>query len=110
MERTPLGAGHVSLNQGPKNNGVQEPRYEWEQAGQDPGCRAVPGLTVSLPQHQNGMYGLHQDIHHFSSFDGVQSLPLLLGRAGVRTGKRLRATTGIARHLASQPRRGGALS
>lgn len=33
------------------------------------------------------MYGLHQDVHHFSSFDKVQSLPLLLSQAGVRTGE-----------------------
>lgn len=37
-------------------------------------------------QHQNGMYGLHQGVHHFNSFDGVQSLPLLLGQADVHTG------------------------
>lgn len=33
------------------------------------------------------MYGLHQDVHHFNSFDKVQSLPLLLRQAGVRTGE-----------------------
>nr|XP_055245282.1 N-sulphoglucosamine sulphohydrolase isoform X1 [Gorilla gorilla gorilla] len=38
-------------------------------------------------QHQNGMYGLHQDVHHFNSFDKVRSLPLLLSQAGVRTGE-----------------------
>ncbi|KAM6174985.1 N-sulfoglucosamine sulfohydrolase isoform 1-T1 [Erethizon dorsatum] len=43
-------------------------------------------LLTGLPQHQNGMYGLHQDVHHFNSFDKVQSLPLLLSQAGVRTG------------------------
>ncbi|KAJ8283190.1 hypothetical protein COCON_G00020400 [Conger conger] len=43
-------------------------------------------ILTGLPQHQNGMYGLHQGSHHFSSFDGVQSLPLLLGQAGIRTG------------------------
>ncbi|XP_007539067.3 N-sulphoglucosamine sulphohydrolase isoform X2 [Erinaceus europaeus] len=43
-------------------------------------------LLTGLPQHQNGMYGLHQDVHHFNSFDGVQSLPLLLSQAGIRTG------------------------
>ncbi|XP_060027833.1 N-sulphoglucosamine sulphohydrolase isoform X9 [Erinaceus europaeus] len=42
-------------------------------------------LLTGLPQHQNGMYGLHQDVHHFNSFDGVQSLPLLLSQAGIRT-------------------------
>ncbi|XP_049632314.1 N-sulphoglucosamine sulphohydrolase isoform X2 [Suncus etruscus] len=43
-------------------------------------------LLTGLPQHQNGMYGLHQSMHHFSSFEAVQSLPLLLRKAGVRTG------------------------
>ncbi|XP_029339755.1 N-sulphoglucosamine sulphohydrolase isoform X2 [Mus caroli] len=43
-------------------------------------------LLTGLPQHQNGMYGLHQDVHHFNSFDKVQSLPLLLSQAGVHTG------------------------
>lgn len=38
-------------------------------------------------QHQNGMYGLHQGVHHFNSFDGVQSLPLLLSKANVHTGQ-----------------------
>lgn len=47
-----------------------------------------------LPQHQNGMYGLHQDVHHFNSFDRVQSLPLLLRQAGIRTGEGLGATWG----------------
>lgn len=45
------------------------------------------GLGHLPPQHQNGMYGLHQDVHHFSSFDKVRSLPLLLSQAGVRTGE-----------------------
>lgn len=42
------------------------------------------------------MYGLHQDVHHFNSFDKVQSLPLLLSQAGVHTGE-LRAgySTGV---------------
>ena len=39
-----------------------------------------------LPQHQNGMYGLHHDVHHFNTFDEVRSLPLLLEKANVRTG------------------------
>ncbi|KAF6739140.1 N-sulfoglucosamine sulfohydrolase [Oryzias melastigma] len=43
-------------------------------------------ILTGLPQHQNGMYGLHQGVHHFNSFEGVQSLPLLLSQAGVRTG------------------------
>jgi hypothetical protein len=29
-------------------------------------------ILSGLPQHQNGMYGHHQDVHHFMSFDGVE--------------------------------------
>lgn len=32
------------------------------------------------------MYGLHQDAHHFMSFDGVRSLPNLLHQANIKTG------------------------
>lgn len=35
-------------------------------------------ILTGLPQHENGMYGLYQTYHHFHSFDGVQSLPLIL--------------------------------
>ena len=42
--------------------------------------------TSGLPQHQNGMYGLHHQVHHFNSFDAVRSLPKLLQDSGVRTG------------------------
>ncbi|KAI8501017.1 hypothetical protein Bbelb_211120 [Branchiostoma belcheri] len=43
-------------------------------------------ILTGLPQHQNGMYGLHQGYHHFNSFDNVRSLPLLLNQSGIRTG------------------------
>ncbi|KAM4603515.1 N-sulfoglucosamine sulfohydrolase [Polymixia lowei] len=43
-------------------------------------------ILTGLPQHQNGMYGLHQGVHHFNSFDQVQSLPLLLSQANIHTG------------------------
>ncbi|MED6246707.1 hypothetical protein ATANTOWER_022277, partial [Ataeniobius toweri] len=43
-------------------------------------------ILTGLPQHQNGMYGLHQGVHHFNSFNGVQSLPLLLSQANIHTG------------------------
>uniref|UniRef100_A0A671T9E7 N-sulphoglucosamine sulphohydrolase-like n=1 Tax=Sinocyclocheilus anshuiensis TaxID=1608454 RepID=A0A671T9E7_9TELE len=43
-------------------------------------------ILTGLPQHQNGMYGLHQGVHHFNSFDGVRSLPLLLKQANIHTG------------------------
>ncbi len=35
-------------------------------------------ILTGLPVHQNGMYGLHHDVHHFQSFDEVQSLPNIL--------------------------------
>nr|CAB3248231.1 N-acetylgalactosamine-6-sulfatase-like [Phallusia mammillata] len=43
-------------------------------------------ILSGLPEHQNGMYGLHNGYHHFESFDGVQSLSKLLKSGGVRTG------------------------
>ena len=39
-------------------------------------------ILTGLPQHQNGMYGLHHTVHHFNSFDAVQSLPLILQNTG----------------------------
>uniref|UniRef100_A0A1Y1LQD7 Sulfatase N-terminal domain-containing protein n=3 Tax=Photinus pyralis TaxID=7054 RepID=A0A1Y1LQD7_PHOPY len=43
-------------------------------------------LLTGMPSHQNGMYGLHQGVHHFNSFDHVNSLPKILKRSGIRTG------------------------
>ncbi|XP_077490725.1 N-sulfoglucosamine sulfohydrolase [Amblyomma americanum] len=43
-------------------------------------------LLTGLPSHQNGMYGLHQGVHGFQSFQEVKSLPLLLSQHGIRTG------------------------
>lgn len=43
-------------------------------------------LLTGLPTHQNGMYGLHQGVHAFQSFQEVKSLPLLLSQHGIRTG------------------------
>ncbi|GAB1599169.1 N-sulphoglucosamine sulphohydrolase-like [Argonauta hians] len=43
-------------------------------------------ILTGLPQHQNGMYGLHHKIHHFNSFDKVKSLPLILHQANITTG------------------------
>ncbi|XP_024914584.1 N-sulphoglucosamine sulphohydrolase-like isoform X2 [Cynoglossus semilaevis] len=43
-------------------------------------------ILTGLPQHQNGMYGLHNGVHNFNSFDHVRSLPLLLNKANVHTG------------------------
>ncbi|XP_044733287.1 N-sulphoglucosamine sulphohydrolase [Chrysoperla carnea] len=43
-------------------------------------------ILTGLPSHQNGMYGLHQGIHHFNSFDNLKSLPSILKTNGIRTG------------------------
>ena len=43
-------------------------------------------ILLGLPQHQNGMYGLHHTVHHFNSFDAVRSLPKILQSEGIRTG------------------------
>ncbi|GAB0095166.1 N-sulphoglucosamine sulphohydrolase [Sergentomyia squamirostris] len=44
-------------------------------------------LLTGLPSHQNGMYGLHQGVHHFNSFNTVLSLPNILQSNGnIRTG------------------------
>eukprot|EP01083_Nonionella_stella_P023899 66109_1 len=37
-------------------------------------------LLTGMPVHQNGMYGLHQGIHHFNSFDVNDMYPLSIGR------------------------------
>ncbi len=44
-------------------------------------------LLTGLHNHANGMYGLEHQEHHFSSFDTVQSLPVLLENAGYRTAR-----------------------
>lgn len=43
-------------------------------------------ILTGLPAHQNGMYGLHQGVHHFNSFDNILSLPNILTKNGIRTG------------------------
>ena len=44
-------------------------------------------LLTGLHNHANGMYGLEHQVHHFSSFDTVRSLPVLLEQAGYRTAR-----------------------
>ncbi|GAB3960005.1 hypothetical protein GCM10028805_57140 [Spirosoma harenae] len=44
-------------------------------------------LLTGLHNHANGMYGLQHQEHHFSSFDTVRSLPVLLEQAGYRTAR-----------------------
>lgn len=54
-------------------------------------CSASRSVILSgLHNHANGQYGHMHNFHHFKTFDHVQSLPMLLHRAGyrtVRTGK-----------------------
>lgn len=44
-------------------------------------------LLSGIYSHSNGMYGLQNREHHFSSFDNIQSLPVLLEKAGYRTAR-----------------------
>ncbi|MGM9507663.1 sulfatase family protein [Larkinella sp. GY13] len=44
-------------------------------------------LLTGLHNHANGMYGLEHREHHFSSFDTVRTLPVLLEKAGYRTAR-----------------------
>ena len=44
-------------------------------------------LLTGLYNHANGMYGLQHQEHHFSSLDTIQSLPVLLAKAGYRTSR-----------------------
>jgi len=43
-------------------------------------------LLSGQPTHQNGMYGLQHDVHHFQAFDAVRSLPFLLHQHSYRVG------------------------
>ncbi|ENN73961.1 hypothetical protein YQE_09462, partial [Dendroctonus ponderosae] len=43
-------------------------------------------ILTGRPSHQNGMYGLHQGVHHFDSFNTIESLPKILQRHNIRTG------------------------
>jgi hypothetical protein len=45
-------------------------------------------LLTGQPSHQNGMYGLHHGIHHFNSFNDIQSLPKILKKKNIRTGRK----------------------
>ncbi|WP_293690393.1 MULTISPECIES: sulfatase [unclassified Spirosoma] len=44
-------------------------------------------LLTGIHNHANGMYGLEHQIHHFSSFDTIHSLPVWLEQAGYRTAR-----------------------
>jgi len=42
-------------------------------------------ILTGLYNHRTGQYGHEHDYHHFSSFDNLKSLPVLLNEAGYRT-------------------------
>ena len=42
-------------------------------------------ILTGLYNHANGQYGHMHGVHHFATLDRVQSLPVLLSRAGYRT-------------------------
>ncbi|MEQ8749283.1 MAG: sulfatase [Amphiplicatus sp.] len=44
-------------------------------------------LLTGKQNHENGMYGLQHWEHHFSSFDDIKSLPVMLTDSGYRTGR-----------------------
>jgi len=51
-------------------------------------CSASRSVILSgLYNHANGQYGHQHAYHHFSSFDTVKSLPVLLSAAGYRTAR-----------------------
>lgn len=43
-------------------------------------------ILTGRPSHQNGMYGLHQGVHHFNAFKSAKSLPSLLRKHKIRSG------------------------
>jgi N-sulfoglucosamine sulfohydrolase len=44
-------------------------------------------ILSGMHNHTNGMYGLEHSFHHFSSFDHVKSLPVLLAEKNYRTAR-----------------------
>jgi N-sulfoglucosamine sulfohydrolase len=51
-------------------------------------CSASRSVILSgLHNHANGQFGHEHSFHHFASFGGVQSLPVILSRGGYRTAR-----------------------
>jgi N-sulfoglucosamine sulfohydrolase len=44
-------------------------------------------ILTGVQSHTNGMYGLQHSTHHFTSFDNIKTLPVLLAENGYRTGR-----------------------
>ncbi len=68
-------------------------------------------LYTGLYSHTNGMYGLAHDVHNFSMFEDVRTLPWMLGQAGYATalvGKlHVRPESSLAYHAWLLPERSG---
>nr|XP_019542958.2 N-sulphoglucosamine sulphohydrolase [Aedes albopictus] len=43
-------------------------------------------ILTGMPEHQNGMYGLHNGVHNFNALGNVKSVSKILSDAGVVTG------------------------
>lgn len=43
-------------------------------------------LLTGLPQHSNGMYGLHQGVHNFNAIDSLESISGVARKHNIRTG------------------------
>jgi N-sulfoglucosamine sulfohydrolase len=44
-------------------------------------------ILTGLHNHRNGQYGHEHEYHHFSAFENVRSLPVMLAEAGYRTAR-----------------------
>jgi N-sulfoglucosamine sulfohydrolase len=53
-----------------------------------PSCSPSRSVVLSgLHNHRTGQYGLQHAVHHFSSYQNIRGLPLLLAEAGYRTAR-----------------------
>src|SRR5918995_859209 len=51
-------------------------------------CSASRSVILSgVHNHRNGQYGHQHEYHHFSAFENVRSLPVMLAEAGYRTAR-----------------------
>lgn len=50
-------------------------------------CASRSAILTGQHNHTNGTYGHTHGVHHFSAFDGVETLPKFLAEAGYRTGR-----------------------
>lgn len=55
-------------------------------------CFSRSAILTGSPSHQNGMYGLHNGVHHFDSFKNVNSITKVLRDNGIMTGINILST------------------